>query len=634
MNRFHKAVSACIASSVMLTLFSPVMADPVGGNDEEWMNTGYQKAETVNYPYQFNTTPFEWQYKPGEIHVYFSPSESEYSEEPDMALFNECFMGTGSSDGTVYLEYSGSAERPMINFVPIDNNIISYSIECGPDLHGYMNIYNVSKVNNLSVKTTDELLVCFNDYEGETLPHIVENNASDLYIEVRGSSLPETVSVPYDYSEKDVVFRVFYSDSVKRIELPEGLDKIPDYAFSNDSVLEEVNIPNTVTSLEYGSFNFDKALKQLSIPKSVKSIKPDALNFSGITDIYYDSTIADWENIECYELDWLDEAKGYSYVTYEGLFTTQDITVHCLDGDIVIAKKLRSETKPLTPTPTPVEEPPTETPTTPPTGSPTTPPTTVPTNDPKGLSRDKMIKDFIERLYIYVLDREPDPTGTEYWEEKVARFEITGADVAWGFLLSKEFKDRNVSDSEFTDILYKVFFDREPDPDGKAYWISRLKNGATREEVAYGFIYSVEWANTCAGYGIYSGSDTKPDIKVEPTEELVSFVTRLYGCALDREPDEAGLDYWCDELANFRITGENAAISFFLSNEFVSKNISDTVFIERLYKTFMDREPDADGKAYWLGQLKNGDSREHVIRSFSRSNEFITLCERSGIKPY
>ena len=48
----------------------------------------------------------------------------------------------------------------------------------------------------------------------------------------------------------------------------------------------------------------------------------------------------------------------------------------------------------------------------------------------------------------------------------------------------------------------------------------------------------------------------------------------------------------------------------------------------------MDRTPDEAGLAYWVDLLDKNATRESVIDCFSKSEEFVSLCEASGIKPY
>ena len=68
---------------------------------------------------------------------------------------------------------------------------------------------------------------------------------------------------------------------------------------------------------------------------------------------------------------------------------------------------------------------------------------------------------------------------------------------------SQEFIDKNLSDEDFVDVMYRTFFDREADPAGKADWLDRMTNqGYTREDVLAGFVGSQECADLVARFGI------------------------------------------------------------------------------------------------------------------------------------
>ncbi|MBP5266344.1 MAG: DUF4214 domain-containing protein, partial [Lachnospiraceae bacterium] len=85
--------------------------------------------------------------------------------------------------------------------------------------------------------------------------------------------------------------------------------------------------------------------------------------------------------------------------------------------------------------------------------------------------KDPSFEDFVERLYTVALGRASEPEGKAFWVDQVVNKGFTGADCARFFLLdAPEFLGRGLTDDEFVEILYKTFFDRESEPDGKAYW--------------------------------------------------------------------------------------------------------------------------------------------------------------------
>ena len=109
---------------------------------------------------------------------------------------------------------------------------------------------------------------------------------------------------------------------------------------------------------------------------------------------------------------------------------------------------------------------------------------------------------FVNRLYTSALGREADSTGFAHWVSILNSKELTGTEVANGFFNSAEFASRDLNNVEFVTVLYRVFFDREPDHNGLNYWVRSLQNGMTRQQVIAGFTGSSEWADTCAEFGI------------------------------------------------------------------------------------------------------------------------------------
>ena len=295
-------------------------------------------------------------------------------------------------------------------------------------------------------------------------------------------------------------------------------------------------------------------------------------------------------------------------------------------------------TNPVTVTPRPTVTPgPTVTTTPAVTTSPTVtvaPVTPVPTPAPYTGSSRQDIDAFVARLYTCVLGREPEADGAKWWADQLYGYEQTGAQAALNFVFSEEFIGRHTTDREFVDILYATFFSREADDAGRDYWLGRLNGGASRMEVANGFIYSQEWADTCAEYGIRSGGTLKPQVDIEPTDLTYAFVERMYTTAFKRSSDVDGCNYWADKLANYEMTGESVGAFFFLSDEMDSYGLSDEEFVTRLYKTFMNRNPETEGYNYWVGVLRSGASRSSVVYGFTRSQEFVDKCIEARIVPY
>jgi hypothetical protein len=180
-------------------------------------------------------------------------------------------------------------------------------------------------------------------------------------------------------------------------------------------------------------------------------------------------------------------------------------------------------------------------------------------------------------------------------------------------------------------ILYRTLLDREPDPAGLQGWLDVLNGGAGRDEVLDGFIFTGEFENLCDEYGIkaYEGQITKSQ-----REAVEAFVTRFYREVLDRDSDPQGLAYWVDNLLNQILTGADVAYEFFFSQEFIGRNTTNAQYLTILYNALFDREPDQAGWDFWLAELNSGKDRGNVLDGFLYSQEFAELSQFYGIIPY
>lgn len=123
----------------------------------------------------------------------------------------------------------------------------------------------------------------------------------------------------------------------------------------------------------------------------------------------------------------------------------------------------------------------------------------------RGSSNDGVTA-FVTRMYQQTLNRQPDPQGLASWVNGLKSGELSGADVARNFIFSQEFTNKNLSNEQFLNVMYKAFFNRAPDPGGYSGWLAELKSGKSREYVLAGFVNSQEFNNLCQEYGINLGS--------------------------------------------------------------------------------------------------------------------------------
>ena len=242
------------------------------------------------------------------------------------------------------------------------------------------------------------------------------------------------------------------------------------------------------------------------------------------------------------------------------------------------------------------------------------------------------IEEFISRLYRNVMARPPDAAGLDFWNESLLAGSRTGADVCAFFYTCAEFTalSKTMTDEAFVTNLYNNCMGRPPDAAGMAYWKSTLNAGATRISVMAWFVTSPEFASICQRYGIVRGSYNPPDYR-DKNMNVTMFVTRLYRLFLSRQPEAGGLEHWCRQLLTNRNTGSETARDFVYSDEFQNRPLTDARYVEIMYNGLMGRPSDAAGLTFWLGQISL-KGRPVVFNGFIASPEWKSIMASYGIK--
>lgn len=117
-------------------------------------------------------------------------------------------------------------------------------------------------------------------------------------------------------------------------------------------------------------------------------------------------------------------------------------------------------------------------------------------------------------------------------------------------------------------------------------------------------------------------------VEVRDNQEEFS---RFYNALFGRDPDEAGLAYWVNDLIDTTYGGrgntiQGAAQAFTESTEFQTlygPSVSDTQFVNLLYQNILGRAADQPGYDYWLPEIQASGDRGGMIVSFANSTEYI-----------
>lgn len=127
-----------------------------------------------------------------------------------------------------------------------------------------------------------------------------------------------------------------------------------------------------------------------------------------------------------------------------------------------------------------------------------------------------------------------------------------------------------------------------------------------------------------------AGGDKNQDKKDRtPIEQ---FVCRIYTDCLGRTPEEDGVKYWAAELSSGKRDGASVGAGFVFSDEYMRKGTTRKEYVKMLYVVFMGREADEAGLNYWLDNMKNGMTREEVFKGFVDSREYTLICTTYGIQ--
>ena len=235
---------------------------------------------------------------------------------------------------------------------------------------------------------------------------------------------------------------------------------------------------------------------------------------------------------------------------------------------------------------------------------------------------------FASLLYENALGRTASQSELDYWAQELTNGR-TGAEVAYGFLFSEEFQNKNYSDADYVEHLYLSLMGRASDEGGKADWVTRLGNGVSRLYVFQQFTDSVEFGNLCNTYEIQRGTVTLTESR-DQNYNVTRFVARNYTEFLGRTYDVGGLNDWSGRI-NSGYGMENVAYGFVFSQECINMNLSNSDYVKMLYRGIFGRSYDDAGLNDWVNQLNNGTSRETVFWGFANSQEFANMVASYGL---
>jgi S-layer protein len=130
--------------------------------------------------------------------------------------------------------------------------------------------------------------------------------------------------------------------------------------------------------------------------------------------------------------------------------------------------------------------------------------------------------------------------------------------------------------------------------------------------------------------GTLTGQQVQTAIINDPfTVNTVDAVIREYQAAFGRVPDQAGLNFWVNQVAANPSALSTLSTTFANSPEFESlygatastSGMGNVALVTSLFTNVLGRAPDAAGLAFWTSQPLNA---AQLLQAFAQSPEFIT----------
>ncbi len=109
-------------------------------------------------------------------------------------------------------------------------------------------------------------------------------------------------------------------------------------------------------------------------------------------------------------------------------------------------------------------------------------------------------RELVEKFYSGCYGSSPDEETLDYWVAEIESGNASFDDMFKDFILDEEFKNKNLSDEEYVNLLYGLLLNREADKNGLNYWLNELNEEKDRDIILYDFLNSFEYRGLCRRY--------------------------------------------------------------------------------------------------------------------------------------
>lgn len=199
---------------------------------------------------------------------------------------------------------------------------------------------------------------------------------------------------------------------------------------------------------------------------------------------------------------------------------------------------------------------------------------------------------FVNQIYQDLLRRPADGGGQAYWTGLLDNNKTNRVLLLLQFEGTFEYRAREVEN------LYETLLHRSADPVGLFTFANALGSGATVTQVEARLLASDEYYQT-RGAGTTDG-----------------FLTALYGDVLGRAPDATGHDSLAGNLSQGRSRSDVVAAVY-------GSPESARYVTQVLYRTFLHREADASGIAFFTQLIQDGGTPELATSLLLASDEYF-----------
>jgi len=203
-----------------------------------------------------------------------------------------------------------------------------------------------------------------------------------------------------------------------------------------------------------------------------------------------------------------------------------------------------------------------------------------------------------EQVFADLLDRAPTAAERSSWTTALKSGAAPGALTA-DLITAGDFQAEIAPISR----LYLAYFGREADDAGLAYWLGRIRSGATIDEVSWAFAASAE----------FDGGEAE-------TLSDAQFVELLYRRVLGRPAEPEGAAYWTGALAGG--ASRSLVVSIFADSPEFARRSEPAIAVRWLYRGLLDREPDPAAGLYWRAVAQTGGSLADLVEHILESPEY------------